>query len=307
MPVCQFVTFLKTTTMHNFVKSTVTTIDSLKEVKKGLKSPKKEFMAAHTALLETLFDAYDKMAATDQLHRLAAQWAVAAIDAPYDKAEKETKQHLAYSLYGSDRPFINYHWERLKSLNGGETLYCPICGLQECDEMDHYVPRDEELFPEYAVHLSNLIPLCHRCNNKKSTKFLNAAKTSRLIFNAYYDTLQSRNMFVCTISLSPLDGFPTIKISLAPSLSSVRKPDKYILSTISELELMPRFESRARLLFKKELNRLSTRAGQSWEMLKAEMIKLSSPTPNDPDVIQPAIMKAIAESEEMKAWFTALG
>ena len=79
----------------------------------------------------------------------------------------------------------NYHWEALKAANGGKVLMCPICGLKECSEMDHYVPRS--LFHEFSSHISNLIPLCHDCNQGKHDFWLND-EGQRCFFNAFFDT-----------------------------------------------------------------------------------------------------------------------
>ena len=124
-------------------------------------------------------------------------------------AHAKTARRLANQLYGDDRPFVNAHWEYLTKANGGETIYCPICGMHECEEMDHFVPRDESQFPEYSAHLSNLIPLCHSCNHKKSDKFLDK-NGKRIFFNAYFDILIDRTLLVCDISISDKDGMPQI-------------------------------------------------------------------------------------------------
>ena len=290
---CLYVISLKKRAMHNFSKSAVTIDDNLREVGKKLHSPKKEFFAKNKDILSSLYNNYDDLAAKDKLHTLQSHFST------------KSERTLAYELYGSERPFVNAQWENLTRINGGETLFCPICGLNECEEMDHFVPREEEKFPEYSAHLSNLIPLCHSCNHKKSDKFLNDNK-DRIYFNAFYDTLRERDIIQCTIELSTLDGFPQIKVKVNPSLYFENKPDKYILSTIRDLELLPKFLTRAKSLFKKEINRLKSRVGQPWDVIKKEMLAQSTPVDNDPDIIYPAVLKAIGESEVMKTWFNSL-
>ena len=291
--------------MHNFLKPTVAAADALKEVKKYLHSPKKEFFVSHAAQLETLYDAYDTIASKDELHTLAPYWSIKSTDDDGAKQSKKNNRHLAYELYGSERPFVNAHWEAVSKENGNETLYCPICGLTECEEMDHFVPREENLYPEYSAHLSNLIPLCHSCNHKKSIKFLDKSG-KRIYFNAFYDTLTRRDILECSIISSPIDGTPQITTMVNPSLNPTQKPDVYILSTIADLELLKRFQSRAKLLFKKEISRLATRAGQDWGQIKAEFTSISLPVFGEPDVVYPAVMKAISKSTVMETWFKSL-
>lgn len=305
MPECPYETSLRIRPMHNFIKPTVALADALKEVKKYLHSPKKEFFASHVAQLETLYDAYDKMASKDNLHTLTPYWLILAKDNEGTKLSKKKKRHLAYELYGSERPFVNAHWEKITKENGNETLYCPICGLNECEEMDHFVPREENLYPEYSAHLSNLIPLCHSCNHKKSTKFLDK-RGNRIYFNAFYDALTRRDILECSIINSPIDGMPQITTKVSPLLDAAQKPDVYILSTIDDLELLKRFHFHAKLLFKKELNRLAIRAGQEWAQIKTEFAALALPGEGEPDVVYPAVMKAMSESPILEMWFKCL-
>jgi len=279
--------------MHNFVKSNISIEESLESVKKKLHSPKKEFFATHKDELVSLYHNYDDLATRDELHTLQPH------------LNDRDNRCIAYELYGSNRPFVNYHWEKLTELNGGETLICPICGLKDCEEMDHFLPREENMFPEYSTHLTNLIPLCHSCNHNKSTKFLDAGK-NRLFFNAYFDILTKRDIVVCTIELSTLDSMPQVKVEISPSLSAEQKPEKYILSTIKELELVPRFRNSAKIKFKNELNRLKIRANQDWESIKKEYVSLYAIERNYPDIVYPAVLKAIAESSVMEEWFQSL-
>lgn len=291
--------------MHNFIKAVKSVEDNLNLVGKGLHSPKKEFFALEKTTLLALYKDYDILAGKDELHLLTKQWPFVSSDVWTVKKEKEKKRHLANQLYGDDRPFVNDHWENLTKNNGGETLYCPICGLQECDEMDHFVPRDENQFPEYSAHLSNLIPLCHNCNHKKSTSFLGTSG-ERLFFNAFYDTLTKRDIIICYITESPIDGMPQIEAKCNLTLSAYKSPDKYIISTIKELGLMIRFNDKAKKWLRHEMNRLSYRSGQDWNAIKTEMASLSIPAVNEPDIVHAAVMGSIATSAVMEKWFKAL-
>ena len=291
--------------MHNFIKPVNSVENNLNSVGKGLHSPKKEFFASEKATLISLYNNYDNLAGKDELHLLTKQWPLVSGEDKSVKKEKAEKRHLANQLYGDDRPFVNDHWEKLTENNGGETLYCPICGLHECEEMDHFVPRDESQFPEYSAHLSNLIPLCHSCNHKKLSKFLDDTG-KRIYFNAFYDVLADRNIIVCEITVSLKDGMPQIKTKCNPTLSTTNCPDKYILSTISDLELLTRFDTRAKQWLRYEMNRLEQRIGQNWNFIVAEMKPLSKPMDSNPDIVYPAVLEAIAKSSIMEKWFKSL-
>ncbi|WP_289054309.1 HNH endonuclease [Carboxylicivirga marina] len=42
---------------------------------------------------------------------------------------------------------------------------CPYCGISEADELDHHLPRS--IYEVLSVYARNLVPICHKCNNKK--------------------------------------------------------------------------------------------------------------------------------------------
>jgi hypothetical protein len=44
---------------------------------------------------------------------------------------------------------------------------CPFCGISDADELDHHLPRS--IYQAISTYPLNLIPLCHKCNNKKRT------------------------------------------------------------------------------------------------------------------------------------------
>ena len=290
--------------MHNFIKSDISIADSLTDVGSKLKSPKKEFFAKNKDRMEKLYINYNKKAKEDSLHTLESEWTLKTNDDKTTKDAIKKNREYAYGLYGSERPYVNKHWTTLTAKNGG-LLYCPICGLNECEEMDHYVPRDHDQFPEYSAHLDNLIPICHSCNHKKSNNFL-SKNGERLYFNAYYDSLTHRNILIGKITLSPIDGLPQIEVNVNPLLSKEKTPDKYILSTIDDLGLMRRFNKWAKLLLKNEMTRITARVGLSWEVMRDEMNKLSTPMDGNPDIVYPAVMGAIAQSTDMEAWYNKL-
>lgn len=45
---------------------------------------------------------------------------------------------------------------------------CPYCGVGETAELDHVLPRS--VWPEFTIHISNLVPACRRCNGSKSDR-----------------------------------------------------------------------------------------------------------------------------------------
>lgn len=42
---------------------------------------------------------------------------------------------------------------------------CPYCDFGESAELDHVLPRS--VWPEFLIHISNLVPICGKCNKNK--------------------------------------------------------------------------------------------------------------------------------------------
>lgn len=83
---------------------------------------------------------------------------------------------------------------RLKSLRSKLLLSasrCPICGFEPVSDLDHYLP--ESIYKALAIFSRNLIPLCHKCNNKKR-----AAVTNNGVgfLHCYYANIPASKFFV---------------------------------------------------------------------------------------------------------------
>lgn len=75
---------------------------------------------------------------------------------------------------------------RLKSLRSAlllSTNYCPCCGILPADELDHHLPRS--VYQLLALYSRNLVPLCHKCNNKKRT--VTGINSTERFVHVYYD------------------------------------------------------------------------------------------------------------------------
>lgn len=294
--------------MHNFNRNPISIDDNLASVGKGLHSAQKTFFDAEKRQLKNAFLQYDACAVTNpvSLEQLQPIWTDAPTDTKVQKEAKEEKRDRSFNLYGSNRPFVNEHWEALKIVNGGTLLMCPICGLKPCSEMDHYMPRS--LFHEYSSHTSNLIPLCHDCNQDKHDHWLNR-KGKRYFFNAFFDHLPTK-IIDCTISIS--HGFPQAKISVCAGLDAAKYYDVVVLRTIKKLKLLDRFQATADAVMRSEIQRLKTDFKvQAADYHGDRKVFWASRTmsyndyvrhPEQFNFIEVEIYRALALSEEMKNW-----
>lgn len=288
--------------MHNFVLYSKCTRLSLLDVKKGLHQPKRDFVVNNFSFLRQLFVKYNRLALDDNLHRLTPTKPDLATDTSIEKTDKKTWRDNAFSLYG-DRPYVNAHWEKLKDINGGKKLKCPICGVRDTSEMDHYVPRDVDMFPEYSCHLNNLIPLCHECNNAKSNKFLKGG--DRIFFNAYYDSLKGICPIECVVDISTIDGNPCVIVSFNSNIDVTCRPGNIIKSTFDELDfLLPLLQEKASDYLRCEMKKLLKLS----KIGRAEVMKSYKSTTDDEciDFVQFEVYKAIGLTAKMNQWVASL-
>lgn len=80
----------------------------------------------------------------------------------FNDADKNTLLALYNSLTKTAQTVIQVV---LDNLNPKHESKCLFCGIGECDEMDHYLPKEH--FPQYSILFKNLLPICGKCNKKK--------------------------------------------------------------------------------------------------------------------------------------------
>lgn len=294
--------------MHKFNKNPISIDENLNNVGKGLHKEQRLFFDNERANLKNAFLNYDSHSTTDpvSLEILHPIWVENIADTAIQKSAKKEKQDRASNLYGSSRPFVNNHWEALKAANGGNVLMCPICGLEECSEMDHYLPRS--LFHEFSSHTSNLIPLCHDCNHNKHDYWLNS-KGERYFFNAFFDRLPAK-IIDCKITIR--NGFPHVKVSMNNGLNKANYYDSIVLRTFSMLELLRKIQMKADMFMRSETQRLisdyaiqKTNYHDNREEFWNSRISTYNEYikhPNSFDFIELEMYKAMVSSLEIKDW-----
>ncbi|CAD2074936.1 hypothetical protein JEOAER750_01068 [Jeotgalicoccus aerolatus] len=70
---------------------------------------------------------------------------------------------------------------------------CPYCLHSDIDEIDHYLPKSK--YPSLALTTENLVPACHKCNNKKLEKI-------RLFPHPYFDNVDMYTFIQCKINFT---------------------------------------------------------------------------------------------------------
>ncbi len=69
-----------------------------------------------------------------------------------------------------------------------DRVKCPLCGINEQDTWDHYLPKAE--FPELAVCVLNLVRVCFHCNNIRKCWLVDKRRST---LHMYYDWIPSEH------------------------------------------------------------------------------------------------------------------
>lgn len=141
--------------MRNLKHSNENPCSFLKKIGKSLKQPN---LSVYNKIEDGLFNQYSEFDKNHiSLEKVNPLWVIR-------NTNNATEFDLARNLYSRQKACISKFWEDMKNVNGGKKYKCPLCGINDVTDIDHYMPRS--VFPEYSVHPFNLIPICHECNKK---------------------------------------------------------------------------------------------------------------------------------------------
>lgn len=131
---------------------------------------------------------------------------------------------------------------------------CPYCLIDRSTEVDHYLPRN--IFPEYAVHSENLIPICDTCNRSKSAKLSLSATRNFLHF--YLDPIPAARFLFARVNWmaqTPIVEFRIDGTNLdAPTTAALERH-------FSSLRLLERYSDVSNLVFSDAASLLHTHGG----------------------------------------------
>ena len=107
-----------------------------------------------------------------------------------------------------------------KILNLAQGGKCPICGIGQVSNLDHYLAKS--IYPTYAVTPVNLIPVCRDCNFYKLDKTINSNDDAPL--HPYYEDVDEIEWLCAKITISEDTFVATYFIN---SLIGCYKPELY--------------------------------------------------------------------------------
>ncbi|NQZ05659.1 MAG: hypothetical protein HRT35_00725 [Algicola sp.] len=155
---------------------------------------KYELTKEEVAAIKELYELYEKLAGRAQ-QPLLGEGFTAATKAAVKEGYKEVqvKRRLA----------------ALRSRLILASNRCPVCSISTVEDLDHHLP--ESVYELLAIYSSNLIPMCHKCNNKKRAV---AGETPQNSFiHAYYDKVPQDERFLTALT-KIIDGALTVEFQI---------------------------------------------------------------------------------------------
>jgi 5-methylcytosine-specific restriction endonuclease McrA len=141
------------------------------------------------------------------------------------------------SLIGLYDPTTDkYPFNELKKLRKkNKLLACPLCGeVGRPRTLDHCLPKTT--YPEFSIHLLNLVPACDWCQGEKLMDYKNAAG-ERSFLHPYYDEV---NRPLYTIRLQAPYLTPVISFEIRDDLPEDLK--KLVASHLEGIDFWVRFK-----------------------------------------------------------------
>lgn len=213
-------------------------------------------------------------------------------------------------LYDRSRPFLKELWSEVASDNG-EYIMCPLCGQKVVEDLDHYIPRAK--MPEYSVHLKNLIPTCHECNDDKGDLWLND-KGERMIINAYFDKIGDMSRLLkSTIEIDADTGVPRVTVTFDDvEVAAVGEQGRLVTSTYENIEsVRKQWKMAATSALKRQVRQIKSsitvrkRLGQytdgDWDFEKETLIETITDM-KDYEFIEKVVYDSMLDSADFDAW-----
>jgi hypothetical protein len=165
-------------------------------------APKYSLTADEWRIVEAIFDRYEQLRGVAHDDLLANVLSVAT----------RTAIHDAYAEIQEKRRLADLRADLLLA-----TERCPCCGISVAEELDHLLPRS--VYNALATYFNNLVPMCHKCNNKKRT--ITGLNPLERFIHVYYDDIPENEQFLfVNVTIAGIILQTTFSIVQSPSMSN---------------------------------------------------------------------------------------
>lgn len=93
-------------------------------------------------------------------------------------------------------------------------IKCPLCGIEATTDLDHYLP--ESVYKALAIYSRNLVPTCHKCNNKKRAA---VAINDIGFIHCYYAEIPNERFFIAETNIIENSLSIIFKVIQSPSMT----------------------------------------------------------------------------------------
>lgn len=208
-----------------------TPFEIYKEAVARCEEPKKTTLQTIAMSIEGHYNEYGMNYASESVHGITSH----SIGNP--------ERIFLKSLYSSKAAII----KRVKNYYNNDfpnRLYlnsCPYCGLPGAGTTEHILPKED--YPEYAIHILNLIPCCNICNSGKGQKVRDDSGNPEFI-NFYYHDIESSEFLKSDLTFDS-KGKPKFifRLEFCPEFDTILR--QTIENHYGNLHLLVRYNSLA--------------------------------------------------------------
>lgn len=151
-----------------------------------------------------------------------------------ERVEQKRKKSLI-GLYSPEEGKTPYAiLEKLRRKHN--LLFCPCCGEPgKPTTLDHYLPK--KFFPELAIVIANLTPMCNECQQNKSSDYLDN-HGNKIYIHPYFDAIEQVYL---SIDISEPYANPTFSLKI-PEDGIDNELHNLLLSHINGVNFLERFD-----------------------------------------------------------------
>jgi hypothetical protein len=114
---------------------------------------------------------------------------------------------------------------------------CPFCSIMPADELDHHLPQS--IYHPLAIYSSNLVPICHRCNNHK--KAITGEQAGKSFMHVYFNELpEDEHFFIANPALTEKSLSVEFKVFKSAALNDLNYSQ--LLFQTERIQLQKRLE-----------------------------------------------------------------
>ena len=201
-----------------------------------------KILEAIESQIKDCYDEYERAVDSASVHTLNPQ---GFVDTEKERLEKMYKSDCRIS-----RKIRQHHDSFTRATKRIYNNKCPYCTLSESDTIEHILPKGK--YPEFAIHLYNLIPCCSKCNVHKGEAVKDETGIPHAMNFYYHDPEAFQFLEVdCEIDAKgkpsfnyiltfPIDADPVLVAVITNHFKRLHLIERYnaaVISTYTQIEL----------------------------------------------------------------------